>query len=79
MRSTLMVDEKLLDEISKEIESAREKYGKIANMHEAYSIILEELDEFWDSIKGKEDMQKTRKELIQVVSACFMALEDVFR
>ena len=79
MRSTLMVDEKLLEEISEEIESARKKYGKIANMHEAYSIILEELDEFWDSIKGKEDMQKTRKELIQVVSACFMALEDVFR
>ena len=79
MRSTLMVDEKLLEEISEEIESARKKYGKIANTHEAYSIILEELDEFWDSIKGKEDMQKTRKELIQVVSACLMALEDVFR
>ncbi|MCL5787276.1 MAG: hypothetical protein M1581_01515 [Candidatus Thermoplasmatota archaeon] len=73
-----MVNKEMLDEISAEIYEARQKYGKISSLHEAHSIIMEEFDEFWFDIKNKENLEMTRKELIQVISACMMALEDLF-
>ena len=73
-----MVNKEMLDEISAEIYEASQKYGKISSLHEAHSIIMEEFDEFWFDIKNKENLEMTRKELIQVISACMMALEDLF-
>ncbi|MHB8361765.1 MAG: hypothetical protein ACYDAO_03365 [Thermoplasmataceae archaeon] len=73
-----MIDDSIINEIEVEKLSARNKYGVFKSKHEAYAVILEELDEFWESIKKKEDQQKTRKELIQVTTACIMALEDLF-
>ena len=73
-----MVNKEMLDEIYAEIHLARQKYRKITSLHEAHSIIMEEFDEFWFDIKNKENLEMTRKELIQVISACMMALEDLF-
>ena len=55
-------------EIKDEIEIAKDKYPKNFNSyHEAYAVILEEVDELWDEIKKKEvDKDKMRKEAIQV-------------
>lgn len=73
-----MVNKEMLDEIYAEIHLARQKYKKITSLHEAHSIIMEEFDEFWFAIKNKEEQEKIRKELIQVISASIMTLEDLF-
>lgn len=55
-------------EIKDEIVEAKSKYKNDFNsFHEAYAVILEEVDELWDEIKKKElDKEKVRKEAIQV-------------
>lgn len=55
-------------EIKDEIEKAKEKYPKDFNsLHEAYSVILEEVDELWEEIKKKDvDKFRVREEAIQV-------------
>ena len=48
--------------------------------HEAYSIILEELDEFWDIVRMKaqlRDAQEARMELVQVAAMCMRAAKDL--
>jgi NTP pyrophosphatase (non-canonical NTP hydrolase) len=60
----------ILQEISDEYERAKRKYRRpFSSHHEAYAVILEELDELWDEIKKREehyDLIKQRKEAIQV-------------
>lgn len=52
-----------------EVELARgiRLHGHFASPHEAYAVILEELDEFWDELKKKRpDRQKLHDEMVQV-------------
>ena len=74
-----MVNKEMLDEISAEIHNARQKYRRISSLHEAHSIIMEEFEEFWSAVKNKEELERIRKELIQVIVASIMTLEDVFK
>jgi len=57
-------------EIKDEYIKAKAKYNRpFASHHEAYAVILEELDELWDEIKKKEinyDLKAQRKEAMQV-------------
>ena len=54
-------------EIQEEIVRAKTKYPKNFNSsHEAYAVILEEIDELWDEIKKREhDKDKMKTEAIQ--------------
>ncbi len=54
---------------------AIEKHGgKVFNSsHEAYAVLLEEVDELWDAIKGN-DLAHARVEAIQV---CAMAIRFI--
>lgn len=46
--------------------------------HEAYGVILEELDEFWDEVKRQHpNPVLLLKELIQVAAMCERAAEDL--
>lgn len=46
--------------------------------HEAYGVILEEVDEFWDEVKKKHpSREEMRKELIQVAAMCLRAIIDL--
>ncbi len=46
--------------------------------HEAYAVILEEVDEFWDECKKKEvDQSAMRIELIQIAAMCLRASVDL--
>ena len=63
-----------------EIERARVHSDKFANMHEAYAVILEELDEVWDITRQKKrdrDPVALRKELIQVAAMAVKAIESM--
>lgn len=45
------------------------RYGKYHNSHEHYAVLKEEVDEWWDSIKGNIDFAPcSHYELIQVAA-----------
>lgn len=70
----------LLEAISGELERARQKHRQpIASIAEAYAVIFEELDEFWDEVRAQHDKrspENMRKELIQVAAMCLRTIED---
>lgn len=63
-----------------ELTRAREKHPPIVSLHAAYSIILEELEEFWDQVKRKEalrDVPVMVEELTQIAAMCQRTFEDL--
>ena len=65
--------------VSEELCKARKKHPQPLNSHhEAYAVILEELDELWDEIK-QQDRNPARilSELIQVAAMCERVAMDV--
>ena len=65
-----------LGDVFDEMLSATEKYGGFNSAHEAYGVILEELDEFWDEVKKKRSLRNTdnmRTELVQTAAMCMKA------
>ena len=63
-----------------EIESARAKHHPINSAHEGYSVILEELDEFWEEVRKKRSERSRERmlaELVQVAAMAQRTAEDV--
>ena len=70
----------LADEVDAELRRAQELWAPMANLHEGYAILLEEVDEFWDHVKTNEkrrDNPAIRKELIQIAAMALRAIHDV--
>lgn len=65
-----------LTEILKEYERARLRHKPMSSVHEAYAIILEEVDEMWDDIK-KGRIEHAHKEAIQVGAMILAFLVEV--
>lgn len=66
--------------VLKELQSATEKFGEFNTPHEGYAVLLEEVDELWDEIKGnKRDPYgyRRRQEVIQVAAMALRFLIDV--
>jgi len=63
----------IYQKIEQEIERAREKFPPFHSQHEAYAVILEELDEFWECVKHDQDGYK---ELVQVAAMCVAAIRE---
>lgn len=69
---------KFAEQVALELAKAREKHGDIKSAHEAYAVILEELDEVWDEVKSQKwDRAQLLKELIQVAAMAQRAAEDL--
>lgn len=63
-----------------ELDRARAAFAPFHSLHEAYAVILEEVDELWDCTKvnqqrrAPEDIQA---ELIQIAAMCARAAVDL--
>jgi len=62
--------------ILKELEEARRKWPEFNSYHEGYAILLEEVDELWEEIKGGQDPDKLLREAIQVAAMAMRFIED---
>jgi len=62
-------------EMLKELDRAK-KHGKFHSLHEAYAVILEEVDELWEIVRRKRedrDSAALRQELIQIAAMAYKA------
>jgi hypothetical protein len=75
-----MAARSVFEEVLSELISARKKFPAFRSAHEGYAILLEEIDELWDEIKGPDDSRqnaRTRSEAIQVAAMAIRFIEDV--
>jgi len=62
--------------IINELDRAYAKHGRAPwTRHQAYAIILEELDEVWEAIKHDAPDEKLKEEVVQVAAMCQRFLE----
>ncbi len=52
----------------------QEKHGKLQSAHEVYAVLLNELEEFWDSIKEHDP---DPYELLQIAAVAYRGIEDL--
>lgn len=67
-------------DVIKEYERAALKHPKFNSHHEAYAVILEELEEYWLEVMkrpSKRDLVNLRLELVQTAAMCLRALHDL--
>lgn len=73
-------DMKVLNLVGDEVERARTLHAPLSSAHEAYAVILEELDEFWEEVRKKRSARcksAMRTELIQTAAVCVRAASDL--
>lgn len=79
-----MVTSSFPDRVACELGRARDKHpSKLNSAHEAFAVIREEVDEFWDKVKADEHKSPAGQtlmvdELVQIAAMCQRAAEDVF-
>ena len=62
-----------------EINNGVQKYGDYRSFHEAYAVILEEVDELWDELKKKDrDKARIYEEAIQVAATAYRLAEEIY-
>ena len=67
----------VLEDVREEVRKACKKHQSMTVTHEAYAVILEELDEFWDLVKANGPKELMRSELIQVAAMCVRTIIDL--
>jgi hypothetical protein len=70
----------ICQEVLNEVTRARQLHQPMSSHHEAYAVILEELDEYWEEVRKKReerDPKAIREELIQTAAMCVRAVHDV--
>ncbi len=67
--------------VDEELVLAKHRHpGDLCSLHEAYAVILEELDEFWEQVRLRAHMRDDRrmlKELVQAAAMCRRTAEDL--
>ena len=71
--------QEILENIKKEFEFATNKWGGFSSFHEAYAVVLEEVNELWEEVKASQKNPSrnkfVEKEAIQVAT---MAIRLIF-
>jgi len=70
--------ENIFEQVEAEYLRARSKFYMFNSAHEGYAVILEELDELWDSVKAN-DISHAKKEAIQVMTMAMAFILEVQR
>lgn len=71
---------RFLDAVYDEYDRASLLYDTLHSAHEAYAVILEELDEFWDQVRQQDARRSSalmRQELVQIAAMCLRAVLDL--
>lgn len=55
------------DEVFQELYKAVNSFPRFNTLHEGYAVILEEMDELWEEVKGHNRVE-ARKEVVQVAA-----------
>ena len=69
-----------LFEMCDELEWAVAHFPPMNSIHEAYAVILEEVDELWDEARKKPDVRdqaNLRKELVQIATMAWRTALDL--
>ncbi len=77
---TITQDAIAMNLVATEIGRARVRHKDYNSCHEAYAVILEELDEFWDEVKKKSahrNREAMRTELVQIATTAMRAIVDL--
>ena len=66
----------ILPLVREEYFRAIEKFGPFNTAHEGYAVILEEVDELWEAIKGNKSISAQKEEAIQVAAMAIRFIID---
>jgi hypothetical protein len=69
-----------MSDMISELARADTLHGNYNSYHEAYAVILEELDEFWEIVREKSNRRDHRhayNELVQLAVTCIRAARDL--
>jgi hypothetical protein len=69
-----------LEEVALEVRNATSNWPPMNSMHEAYGVLLEEVDELWEHVKTKQrnrNLHAARKEAMQVAAMAIRFMLDV--
>jgi hypothetical protein len=69
-----------LGDVIVELEGATSKFPAFNSAHEGFGVLKEEVDELWDEVKKKQgarDIERMRKEAIQVAAMALRFVADV--
>lgn len=75
-----ILDDEFLERLDGEFKRACQKFRPLNSSHEAYAVILEELQEFWIEVMKKREQRSREamlKELVQVAAMCWRAANDM--
>ncbi len=74
------MSERFLNDMTLELEKAETLHGSYNSYHEAYAVILEELDEFWEIVRKKTQDRNDKKayaELVQIAVTAWRTARDL--
>lgn len=72
--------EKFYELVNAEYLSAARHHKPLNSLHEAYAVILEEVDELWDHVRQKASMRDRAavlNELVQIAAMCQRTATDL--
>ena len=70
----------IFKEIAAEVQRAEKHEKRFHSLHEAYGVILEEVDELWDLTRLKKRNRRPKaleKELVQIAAMAVKALQSI--
>lgn len=72
------MSEKNIELVKAEIERGVRLHGNYNSTHEAYAVLLEEVDEFWDEVKKRhKDYPAMKKEAIQIAAIAIRICDEI--